>query len=150
MASNSHSHYEISDDRAQIDFARVHGWLASTYWSPGIARERVERAAAGSSLVVGAYLGGEQAGYLRVVSDQVTFAWICDVFVDEAHRGRGIARAMVRFALTHPDHQGLRRWLLATADAHAVYAGCGFKPLDNPERWMHIRPAPPQEWEKQG
>lgn len=128
--------YAIDDSLDRVDFARVHGWITTTYWSPGVGREKVERAARNSSLVVGAYNGGTQVGYLRVVSDRATFAWICDVFVDEAHRGRGIARAMVRFALEHPDHQGLRRWLLATQDAHGVYSQCGFIPLPAPDRWM--------------
>ena len=133
--------YEIAEGLERVDFARVHGWLATAYWSPGVSRERVERAAHHSSLVVGAYApGGDQVGYLRVVSDLTTFAWICDVFVAEAHRGRGVASAMVRFALTHPEHRGLRRWLLATADAHALYAAAGFRPLPAPERWMLLAP----------
>jgi GNAT superfamily N-acetyltransferase len=140
--------YEVVEGIERVDFERVHAWLASTYWSPGIARERVERAASNSSLVIGAYLGLEQAGYLRVVSDRTTFAWICDVFVSEDHRGKGIARSMVQYALAHPEHQGLRRWLLATADAHGVYAECGFKPLENVERWMFLRPVPPETWEQ--
>ena len=143
--STGHGEYEIAEELVRIDFARVHGWLVNTYWSPGVSREKVERAARNCSLVVGAYQDGEQVGYLRVVSDKTTFAWICDVYVDEAHRGRGIARAMVQFALAHPDHQGLRRWMLATADAHGVYAECGFRPIDNPERWMFLRPAPPED-----
>lgn len=135
-----HAEYEIDDDRTRLDFGRVSGWLASTYWSPDIPREKVEQAAAGSALVIGAYQNGEQAGYCRVVGDGVTFAWVCDVFVDEAHRGRGLARAMVRFALAHPEHQGLRRWMLATLDAHGVYADLGFAPLAQPERMMVLRP----------
>jgi len=134
--------YEIDDSRDRIDFDRVHAWLSTAYWSPGISRERVMRAAAHSSLLVGAYGPGGQAGYLRVVSDRTTFAWICDVYVDEAHRGRRLARAMVRFAQDHPEHQGLRRWLLATRDAHAVYRACGFEPLVNPGRWMLWSPQP--------
>ncbi len=130
----------LDDELARIDFARVHAWLASAYWSPGISREKVERAAQNSSLVVGAYRDSLQVGYLRVVSDKTSFAWICDVYVDEAHRGLGIARAMVRFALAHPDHQGLRRWLLATRDAHGVYGSAGFEPLPEPQRWMIYSP----------
>jgi len=136
-----YQNYEIDEDPARIDFARVHAWLAETYWSPGIARDRVERAAAHSSLVLGAYdADGRQVGYLRVISDRATFAYVADVYVDEAHRG--LARALVRFALSHPDHQGLRRWLLATADAQGVYQEVGFKPLPHPERWMALIPAP--------
>jgi len=77
---------------------------------------------------------------MRIVSDRATFAWLCDVFVDPEYRGRGIARAMVAFALQHPDHQGLRQFLLATSDAHGVYASLGFNPITSPERWMQYRP----------
>ena len=119
-----------------MDFPRVHGWLTTTYWSPGIALEKVEQAAGHSALVIGAFEDGVQVGYARVVSDQTTFAWVCDVYVDEAFRGRGIARAMVAFAMADENLQGLRRWVLATADAHGVYAALGFQPIPNPERWM--------------
>lgn len=128
--------YEIDCDPARLDIDRVHSWLAGSYWSPGVAREVVERAARNSSLVVGAYADGRQVGYCRVVSDKATFAWLADVFVDPAYRGRGIAHAMVARALEDPDHQGLRRWVLATADAHGIYASLGFKPLEQADRWM--------------
>jgi GNAT superfamily N-acetyltransferase len=130
--------YEIDDTLERIDLARVHGWLKTTYWSPGVSREIVERAARNSSLVIGAYLDSAQVAYMRIVSDRATFAWICDVFVDERHRGKGLARAMVSFALAHPQHQNLRRWLLATRDAHGVYRELGFETLPNPERWMAL------------
>lgn len=143
-----HGEYELDDDRSRIDFVRVHSWLTTTYWSPGIALDKVQRAAEGSSLVVGVYKKsdgdnepGPQVGYMRVISDKATFAWICDVFVDEAHRGHKIATAMVSFAQAHPEHQGLRRWVLATKDAHPVYAGVGFTPLPEPDRWMIYLPA---------
>jgi GNAT superfamily N-acetyltransferase len=136
----SHDRYEIDDDVSRLDFARLHDWLTNSYWSPGITRERVERAATGSSLVVGAYFNDLHVGYLRVVSDRATFAWIADVFVDPDHRGRGIATAMLQFTLEHPQHQNLRRWLLATRDAHDVYAKCGFEPLPHPERFMILKP----------
>jgi ribosomal protein S18 acetylase RimI-like enzyme len=133
----------VDEDRSRIDFARVHEWLSCTYWSPGVAREKVERAAQHSSLVIGAYdteQEGRQVGYVRIVSDRATFAYLCDVYVDEDYRGRGIARAMVRYALEHPEHQGLRRWMLATRDAHDVYRGLGFDSLPSPERWMTLLP----------
>jgi GNAT superfamily N-acetyltransferase len=144
---SEHDLFELDDDLTRIDFDRVHCWLTNSYWSPGIALEKVKRAAHGSSLVVGAYrsrnadsetpeLPKEQVGYMRVISDKATFAWIADVYVDEAARGQGIATAMVRFALEHPEFQGLRRWVLATKDAHPVYAGVGFVPLPEPYRWM--------------
>ena len=136
----AHGQYEIDDDARRLDFARLHDWLTHSYWSPGITRDRVERAAAGSSLVVGAYLDDRQVGYLRVVSDRATFAWIADVFVDADLRGNGLATAMIRFALEHPQHPDLRRWVLATRDAHDVYTKCGFSPLPNPERFMILKP----------
>ena len=127
---------EIRFGATETDFDVVHPWLASSYWSPQVARETVERAASGSSLVINAWEDGQQIGYCRVISDRATFAWLADVFVAEDARGRGVARAMVSAALDHPGHQGLRRWVLATKDAHGVYAALGFEPLSMPERWM--------------
>lgn len=132
--------FELREGADAVDFDRVHGWLTQTYWSPGIEREKVVRAAQGSSLVINAYHEGNQVGYLRLVSDRATFAWVCDVFVAEEARGHGLAKRMVRHALEHPLHQGLRRWMLATADAHGVYRECGFIPMAQPERYMEHRP----------
>lgn len=125
----------LSDDPARLDVARVHAWLASSYWSPGVARETVERAIAHSHCL-GAYAGDTQIGYARMVTDRTTFAWLADVWVDAPARGQGLGRRMVRWFLDHPDYQGLRRIALATADAHGVYAGLGFRPLSRPERYM--------------
>jgi nitroimidazol reductase NimA-like FMN-containing flavoprotein (pyridoxamine 5'-phosphate oxidase superfamily)/GNAT superfamily N-acetyltransferase len=134
----------LSDDRARVDFARVTGWLAGSYWCPGIPRAAVERAARCSSLVAGAYdAGGEQIGYLRVVSDCTRFANLMDVFVAERHRGRGLGRALVRFALAHPAHREIARWMLGTKDAHGVYAPEGFGPVAEPDRLMQRIIAPP-------
>jgi len=128
--------YELDTDLSRVQFDRVHTWLTTAYWSPGVPFERVVKAAEFSSIVVSVYHDNCQVGYLRVISDRTTFGWICDVYVDEAHRGRGIAKAMVKFALEHPEHQGMRRWVLATKDAHGVYGECGFEPLKAPSRWM--------------
>jgi GNAT superfamily N-acetyltransferase len=125
----------LSDDKSRLDVARIHGWLASSYWSPGIARDLVERAIAGSHCL-GAYKEGEQVGYARMITDHATFAWLADVWVDESARGEGIGRAMVRWFLDHPDFAGIRRIGLTTADAHGVYAALGFTPLNRPERYM--------------
>jgi GNAT superfamily N-acetyltransferase len=127
--------YQISTDFARIDWPRVHGWLSSSYWTPGISLERIKHGAENSSLVLGAYLSSEQVGFLRVVSDKSRFAYLCDVWVDENHRGHGVGRKMVQFALDHPDYTTCK-WLLATLDAHGVYAKLGFTPLPDPERWM--------------
>jgi GNAT superfamily N-acetyltransferase len=131
----SAAEYELSSDLSRIDWERVHSWLASSYWTPGISMDRVKKAAQHSALVLGAYHGSEQAGYLRVISDRTRFAYLCDVWVDSNHRGNGLARTMVQYALDHPDFATVN-WLLATLDAHGVYAKVGFTPVENPERWM--------------
>lgn len=127
--------YEITSERGRIDWDRVHQWLATSYWTPGIALHRVRRAADNSALVLGAFAGTVQVGYLRVVSDKTRFAYLCDVWVDADHRGQGLGREMVRHALDDPDFETVK-WLLATQDAHAVYAKLGFSPLSNPELFM--------------
>jgi GNAT superfamily N-acetyltransferase len=128
--------FDLSDDRKRLDFDAVQKWLSGTYWCPGATRENVERAARHSAVVVGAYAAGVQVGYCRAVSDCTRFAWVADVFVDAAHRGRGLGRAMVRFLLEHPELEGVTLWLLGTRDAHGVYAEVGFEPLRYPERFM--------------
>ena len=126
---------ELSDDPARLRFDRIHAWLASSYWSPGIARALVERAARGSH-ALGAYLDGEQVGYARAITDHATFAWIADVWVEERGRGQGLGRRMVRWFLDHPDFAGIRRFALVTGDAHGVYEVLGFHAPLRPERWM--------------
>ncbi len=126
---------ELSDDPARLDVARVHGWLASSYWSPGAEREAVERAIAGSHCL-GAYRSGEQLGFARVVSDRASFAWVADVWVDAPARGQGLGRRMVRWFFDHPDYATVRRFALVTADAHGVYEAIGFHAPLRPERYM--------------
>lgn len=130
----------LSDDPWRVDLDVVHGFLTAAYWSPGVSRDTVARAVAGS-VVVGAYQPptGRQVGFARAVTDRATFAWLADVFVLPGHRGQGLARAMVTALLEHPDLRGLRRWMLATADAHRLYTGLGFAPPDHPERLMERR-----------
>ncbi|WNO53739.1 GNAT family N-acetyltransferase [Stakelama saccharophila] len=126
---------ELSDDRDRLDIERIHGWLASSYWSPGIGRERVERAIAGSHCL-GAYHEGTQVGFSRMITDHATFGWLSDVWVDADVRGQGIGRRMVRWFLDHPDFQDIRRMALVTRDAHGVYATLGFGPPARPELFM--------------
>lgn len=136
--------YTVSDDPARIDRDRVWRWLHDeSYWAKGRPREVFDRAL-DNSLVVGAYQAddGTQAGFLRVVTDRATFAWICDVFVFAEHRGRGVAKLMVEAALHHPDVEGLRRVMLATHDAHDLYRQAGFTDLSHPERWMQLEAGP--------
>jgi len=129
--------FEISTDKARLDVALIHENLARSYWSPGIQREVVERAIA-NSVCFGAYHACEQVGFARVVSDCATFAYLCDVFVVAAWRGRGISKFLMECVKAHPDLQRLRRWMLATRDAHGLYAQFGFTPISAPERFMQI------------
>lgn len=121
----------LSEERAEMQIDVIHGYLTASYWSPGIPRETVARAIAGSH-VVGAFDGGVQIGFARVVTDHATFAYLADVFVLEEARGRGIAKAMVERLQASPTLQGLRRWLLATRDAHGLYGKLGWEPLPDP------------------
>ncbi|WP_425228608.1 GNAT family N-acetyltransferase [Sphingomonas sp.] len=126
----------LSDDAARLQFDRVHAWLTGSYWSPGIARDTVERAAHGSHCL-GAYdENGAQVGYARAITDHATFAWIADVWIEESVRGQGLGRRMVGWFLDHPGFAGIRRFALVTGDAHGVYRALGFHPPLRPERYM--------------
>lgn len=126
----------IGTDFADVDLDVVHGFLSrDAYWCRGITRERVERAAR-HSLCFSALLDGAQVGFARVVTDRATFGYLADVFVLPAHRGQGISQAMMAAILAHPELQGLRRFLLATSDAHGLYTKYDFQPLTRPERFM--------------
>ena len=135
--------YEISTDRRRIQLDVVHGYLARSYWAPGIPRERVERSLA-ESLCFGVYelAGGHQVGFARAVTDYTTFAWIGDVFILEAARGNGLAIWLMEVVAGHPELRGLRRWLLATRDAHGLYRKIGFTALTSPADFMERRTAP--------
>ena len=129
--------YEISTDRARLDIPRVHRFLSTeAYWSPGVSREVVERSIE-NSICFGVYAdGGEQVGFARAVTDRATFAWLADVYIESAHRGHGLGKRLVATILEHPDLQGLRRWMLGTADAHDLYRPFGFSELRNVQRFM--------------
>jgi GNAT superfamily N-acetyltransferase len=128
--------YEISTDPARVDLAKVHAFLSTeAYWSPGVPIEVVRRAIEGS-IVFGIYRGAEQVGFGRVVSDRATFAWLCDVFVVEEHRGKGLGKWLMECVSAHSELQGLRRFMLGTRDAHGLYAQFGFEPLTDPSRFM--------------
>lgn len=132
---------EVTCDPARIDLDLVHGWISSSYWAPGIPKEVVRRSIEGS-IPFAAFRGGRQVGFARVVTDRATFAWLADVWVDEAARGTGVGHALMDAVVAHPDLQSLRRFMLATRDAHALYAQYGFTPIDKPEAYMAIRKAP--------
>jgi len=134
--------YVVDDDPARVDLDVVHGFLRTSYWSPGVPRPVVEKAIA-NSVVVGVYAAdGRQVGSARAATDRATFAWIADVFVVESERGAGLGRLAVESLLAHPELQGLRRVMLATADAHELYRSYGFTDLDDPSRYLVRRVAP--------
>jgi GNAT superfamily N-acetyltransferase len=131
--------FVADDDAARIDVDVVHGFLSTAYWSPGVPREVVERALAGS-LNLGVYdSSGAQVAYARAVTDRATFAWISDVFVLESQRGHGLGKFVVSTLLDHPELQGLRRLMLATADAHELYRSYGFGDLPDPSRVLVVQ-----------
>lgn len=130
--------YEISTDPARIDAARVHGWLSTdAYWAMGRSREKQDAAIAGSlNFGVHDTASAEQVAYARVVTDRATFAWLCDVYVDPSVRGKGIGTALVAAVREELRSYGVKRVMLATHDAHGVYAKLGFRPLERPDHWM--------------
>ena len=128
--------YEVSDDPDRIDLEAVHAYLHGAYWSPNIPLEIVQRALR-ASLCIGAYApGGAQVGLCRLITDYATFCYVSDVYVLEAHRGRGLSKAMMKAAVEHPRLQGLRRWSLVTHDAHGLYEQFGFRVIAHPQRHM--------------
>lgn len=134
-----HEGYLISDDPVWINVSAVHAYLSRSYWAEGIPLEVVARSLA-NSLCLGIYApNGTQVGLIRVISDFATYAYLCDVYVLEEHRGHGLAKAALRHTMAHPRLQGLRGWSLRTRDAHALYAQFGFRPLDQPESSMALR-----------
>jgi GNAT superfamily N-acetyltransferase len=132
--------YWASDDPALVDVPAVHAWMSrESYWAEGRTLDVMTRAIE-HSLVVGLYCAdGVQVGLARFVTDYATFAWLCDVFVDAAHRGRGLGTFLVETAVSHPDVRGLRQ-VLATEPGRTLYQRFGFVPLPNPERWQEQLP----------
>ncbi|MEU0096750.1 GNAT family N-acetyltransferase [Kribbella sp. NPDC006257] len=136
------SGFVADDDASRVDLDVVHGFLRTAYWSPGVPREVVARAIA-NSVVVGVYApDGAQVAFARAVTDRATFAWIADVFVLPSHQGKGLGRFVVSTLLEHPSLQGLRRTMLATADAHDLYRSYGFQDLPNPARFLAVHQTP--------
>jgi GNAT superfamily N-acetyltransferase len=127
----------ISTDPSRLDARAIHAYLDRSYWAAGIPMDVLERAIRGS-LCFGLYDGDRQIGFARTVTDRATFAYLADVYVLESYRGQGLAKWMMHVIMAHPDLQGLRRFALATKDAHGLYAQFGFAPLARPDRQMEI------------
>ena len=130
--------YLISTDPDRLDLDLIHRFLSEdAYWSPGVAREVVEKSIR-HSMNFGVYRDDDQVGFARVVTDYATFAWLADVFVLEAHRRRELGKWMLETVLAHPELRSLRRWLLATKDAHGLYEPFGFRATAGDPRFMVI------------
>jgi GNAT superfamily N-acetyltransferase len=129
------SDYLISTDRSKIDLNVVHNFLTHSYWSENISKELVQKSI-DNSLCFAVYHFEDLVGFARVISDFATFAYLADVFILPEQRGKGLSKWLMQVIIDHPDLHGLRRFTLATRDAHGLYAQFGFTLFDNPERWM--------------
>jgi GNAT superfamily N-acetyltransferase len=132
--------YVLSEDLERFDLDAVHAELTRSYWAAGVSRATVERSVRGSVAAVALLdAAGATVGFCRAVGDGATFAYVADVYVLREHRGRGLATWMLRSLMAHPNVAGVRRAMLATRDAHPLYARLGFAPVAQPERWMELR-----------
>jgi N-acetylglutamate synthase-like GNAT family acetyltransferase len=130
--------YSISTDKNLLDVDVIFNYLnGESYWAQGITRQTLTKAI-DNAMCFGVYHDKKQIGFAKVVTDKATFAYLADVFILEQYREIGLSKWLIQTIKQHPDLQGLRRWMLATADAHGLYAQFGFEPVNNPERWMQI------------
>ena len=130
--------YTISTDKTLLDIDMIHDYLINeSYWAKGIPYEKVKRAIE-NSICYGVYYHNKQIGFARVITDKATFAYLADVFILTPYRGQGLSKWLVQTILNNDDLEGLRRWVLATLDAHGLYKQFGFAGLEKPDRWMNI------------
>ncbi|MFC1519730.1 GNAT family N-acetyltransferase [Pseudomonadota bacterium] len=130
--------YVISTDQNKLDISVIHGFISQSYWAKGVPITVLAKAIE-HSLCFGVFTDqGEQVGFARLITDRATFAYLADVFITDQHRGIGLSKLLIEKVISHPDIQGLRRMMLATRDAHGLYAQYGFLPVDNPEILMQI------------
>ncbi|RTL57153.1 MAG: N-acetyltransferase [Sphingobacteriales bacterium] len=129
--------YSITTDTTFFNLEYIHNFLTHSYWAEGIPIETVQKSIE-NSLCFGVFHLGRQIGFARMITDKATFAYLADVFIDEAYRGKGLSKWLMEEILSHPELQGLRRMMLATRDAHGLYAQYGFVPLTFVDRWMNI------------
>jgi GNAT superfamily N-acetyltransferase len=145
MSDFRNGQFLITTDVDRQDIEAIHAYLTRSYWAAGVPLEVVERSVRGSLCL---FDGGRQIGFARAITDRATYAYLADVYVLEAYRGRGLGTWLVETVMAHPDLQGLRRFALATRDAHGLYARFGFAPLAVPERHMEI--ARPDIYRREG
>ena len=142
MIETHREQFTISTDPKRLDIDTICNFLRRAYWANTRPRERTERALQ-NSLVFGLYEGNQQIGLARVISDYSIFAYLCDVFIHEEYRARGLGKWLIRTVMKHPDLKDVRRWLLVTNDAHELYKPFGFTSIEDPEHWMqNFRPFP--------
>jgi GNAT superfamily N-acetyltransferase len=141
--------FKISTDQNLLDFEMIYKYLSEvSYWAKGVPAETVKKSLA-NSFCFGVYKQNTQVGLARVITDKATFAYICDVFVLPGFGGLGLSKWLLQTIAGHPELQGLRRWTLATADAHGLYSQFGFTPLTRPENWMEkLKPYQPLKKEE--
>jgi GNAT superfamily N-acetyltransferase len=137
MSKTSERPIVVTTDRSRFDLDTIHGFLTTSYWAEGIPRETVARSME-HSLCFGAFDGDRQVGFARVISDRTTYAYISDVFTLESDRNRGVGKSLMAAIMAHPELHGLRRWTLATRDAHGLYRQFGFGAPAHPDRQMEI------------
>jgi GNAT superfamily N-acetyltransferase len=136
-----HEEFVISTDKGRLQLDVIHKYLSEeSYWAQGRTLEDTQKAIE-NSICFGVYRDAEQAGFARVITDKATFAYLGDVFILPGYQKKGLSKRLMEAILADPELQNLRRWILATKDAHGLYAQYGFTPLKFPERWME-RPAP--------
>ncbi|GAA4205553.1 GNAT family N-acetyltransferase [Pedobacter jeongneungensis] len=134
----SENGFIFSDNKELLDITAIHHYLSTeSYWAKNIPFDTVKRSIE-NSLCFGIYKGSEQVGFARWVTDKATFAWLCDVYIKDSYRGLGLSKKLMSFMIFHPDLQGLRRYQLATLDAHGLYEQFGFSVIENPDRQMGI------------
>lgn len=130
--------YCISTDRSKLDVDAIHNFLSTqSYWCQNIPFEKVKKSV-DNSLNFGLYYKDQQIGFARIISDFSTMAYLGDVYVIPEHRGKGLSKWMMQVIMSHPELQGLRRWMLLTADAHGLYKQFGWKEIANPDRYMEV------------
>lgn len=129
--------YQISSDKNVMDADAIHSYLSRSYWSKNVPHHIVSKAIE-NSLCFGVFHNESQVGFARLITDSATFAYLADVYILEAHRGKGLSQKMMEAIINHPQLQGLRRMVLATSDAHTLYEKFGFKQLANPQTFMEL------------
>ncbi len=135
--------FTITTEKNKLQLEKIYAYLSRSYWATGRSKEIVEHSIQ-HSLCFGLFHINEQVGFARVITDYATFAYLCDVYVLEEYQGKGLGKWLMSVVMSHPDLQGLRRWSLATRDAHGLYRQYGFTALKSPERWMEIFNPPKQ------